>query len=111
MRGFRVSLMAGFVGAVLDDAVGGLGGGLTGLCSVLGILRGAGVVTAGFGWLTVVKPLVAKPLFALPDLTVTGLAVALVAASRSWSSLRFFAAGSSGASRLTCGRNSWEKMQ
>ena len=49
--------MAGFVGAVLDDAVGGLGGGLTGLCSVLGILRGAGVVTAGFGWLTVVKPL------------------------------------------------------
>jgi len=71
MRGFKDSLAAGLEEAVLGDAVGGLGGGLTGLCRVLGILGVTAAGVVGFCWLMVAELLVEKPLAALQDETVT----------------------------------------
>jgi hypothetical protein len=107
MRGFKDSLTAGLAETVFDDATGGLGGGLTGLCNVLGILGGGGAGVVGFFWLIVVNPLVAKPLAALPDEMVTG---ALAGSSVSSDSFLFLLVPCS-ETATACGRNSWEKMQ
>ncbi|KAH0358284.1 hypothetical protein KCU83_g407, partial [Aureobasidium melanogenum] len=71
IRGFRDSLTADFVGTGFDEATGGLGGGLTGLCRVLGILGVTEAAVEGFCEFMVVIPLAAERLVVLPDKTVT----------------------------------------
>ena len=100
MRGFKDSLAAGLEEAVLDDVVGGLGGGLTGLCRVLGILGVTAAGVAGFCWL-----MVANPLAALSDETVTEGAGTFAGSSVSSGNFRFLLVPCSD-SATACGRNS-----
>lgn len=98
-------MTAGFEGAGFDEAVDGLGGGLTGLCSVLGILGGTGAAVVGFCRIVVEEPLVAWPLAVLPAEMVTGGFVSIPP-----DSFLFLLAPCSDTA-TAWGLSSWEKMQ
>jgi hypothetical protein len=74
-------LTTDFEGTGFDEATGGLGGGLTGLCKVLGILGGTEAVVVGFCGFMVVNPLAAERLVVLPDEIVTGVTGGFVSVS------------------------------